>query len=354
MAAVDSQCREVDGFARGDLGGDVPRLRTWVDAGQSRSIHFEPGWLVLAGLFYLAGLVACGRFFELILRSSATPVRLLPALCAYLVSHLGKYVPGKAMVVIIRAGMVVPFGARASTAAIATFYETLVMMASGGLIAAVGFALAAGSGMSVGLDAIHVRLPLWGPVVLPLYRLDACAGLGMGLVFVVVTVPGGIRPAGGPGKPPNPRGRPRGDASIHGPADGAGSFVDVGRLDLAGLEPGRGRACLRSRWYGFADRPGPRARCDRQRGPGDRDRVSRGRAPGRAGSARGVLMSVLAPAIGSDQAVIASLMLRLVWVVAELAAAAIVIPFLRRPPTDGKSLGRQARFNHDQHCHSGS
>ena len=53
---------------------------------------------------------------------------------AYLVSHLGKYVPGKAMVVVMCAGMSVPFGAGAATAAIATFYETLVMMASGGLL----------------------------------------------------------------------------------------------------------------------------------------------------------------------------------------------------------------------------
>ena len=49
----------------------------------------------------------------------------MPALRAYVVSHLGKYVPGKAMVVVIRTALVVPFGARASTAAIATFYETL-------------------------------------------------------------------------------------------------------------------------------------------------------------------------------------------------------------------------------------
>ena len=219
-------------------------LRTWADLrDQSRSIHFEPGWLVGSGLLYLAGLVACGRFFELILRSSATPVRLLPALRAYLVSHLGKYVPGKAMVVIVRAGMVVPFGARASTAAIATFYETLVMMASGGLIATVGFALAAGSGRSVGSDAIHFMLPVWGRS-LPLYRLAAFAGLGTGAGVRRGNRACGIWPASGTGQPADPRGGPGGDASLHGPAHGSGSFVDVGRLDLAGLEPGRGRACL--------------------------------------------------------------------------------------------------------------
>jgi hypothetical protein len=58
--------------------------------------------------------------------------------------------------------------------------------------------------------------------------------------------------------------------------------------------------------------------------------------PGGLGVREGVLMSVLAPAIGSDQAVIASLVLRLVWVVAELVAAAILIPFFRRPSADGE------------------
>ena len=128
-----------------------------------------------------------GVFYERILQASATPVRLVPALRAYLVSHLGKYVPGKAMVVVMRAGMVVPFGARASTAAIATFYETLVMMAAGGLVAAVGFAMAAGSGR------VDLALPGWGPVELPVYRLAALSGLGLGLAFLVVVLPRGVR-----------------------------------------------------------------------------------------------------------------------------------------------------------------
>jgi uncharacterized membrane protein YbhN (UPF0104 family) len=59
--------------------------------------------------------------------------------------------------------------------------------------------------------------------------------------------------------------------------------------------------------------------------------------PGGLGVREGVLMSALAPAIGSDQAVIASLLLRLVWVAAELAAAAIVFPFFRHPASDAKS-----------------
>ena len=57
--------------------------------------------------------------------------------------------------------------------------------------------------------------------------------------------------------------------------------------------------------------------------------------PGGLGVREGVLMSALAPAIGSDQAVIASLVLRLVWVAAELVAAAILFPWFRHPPSDG-------------------
>ena len=59
--------------------------------------------------------------------------------------------------------------------------------------------------------------------------------------------------------------------------------------------------------------------------------------PGGLGVREGVLMSALAPAIGSDQAVIASLVLRLVWVAAELVAAAILFPWFRRPPSDGNA-----------------
>lgn len=148
-------------------------LRTWDDlAARGVSLRFEPGWLVASGQLYLAGLSACGVFYANILKAGATPVRLAPAVRAYLVSHLGKYVPGKAMVVVMRAGMTVPFGARASTAAIATFYETLVMMAAGGLVAAFGFGMAGDSGR------VAFSVPRWGPVELPLYRLAASRGWG--------------------------------------------------------------------------------------------------------------------------------------------------------------------------------
>ena len=59
--------------------------------------------------------------------------------------------------------------------------------------------------------------------------------------------------------------------------------------------------------------------------------------PGGLGVREGVLMSALAPALGSDRAVVAALMLRLVWVAAELAAAIVLVPLFRRPSATGDS-----------------
>ena len=165
----------------------------------------------------------------------------MPALRAYVVSHLGKYVPGKAMVVVVRAGMVVPFGARASTAAIATFYETLVMMAAGGLVAAAGFATAAGS------ERVDLELPVLGPVSLPVYGLAALLGSGAGAGVPGRGAAADLRPAGRAGQLAHPRGRSRGVAAPHGAIAGPGTPLVDGRLGAAGPEPARGGPGVRSR-----------------------------------------------------------------------------------------------------------
>jgi uncharacterized membrane protein YbhN (UPF0104 family) len=313
-------------------------LRTWTDLrDQSRSLHFESSWLIVSGLLYLAGLVACGRFFERILRSSPTPIRLFPALRAYLVSHLGKYVPGKAMVVVVRAAMVVPFGARASTAAIATFYETLVMMASGGLVAAAGFATAAGSSRTADLHAIKLTLPHWGPVTLPLYRLGAWSGLGLGLAFVFLAVPPVFSRLAGlvslpiPGVGPEVMPRFTSRLLAQGLLWTSCCWILLGLSQLAimrSFDPAGTDASIV-----FSLVPVVIASVALATVAGFVVAV----LPGGLGVREGVLMSALAPAIGSDQAVIASLLLRLVWVAAELLAAAIVFPLFRQPRADAGS-----------------
>ncbi len=60
----------------------------------------------------------------------------LNTLRAYYIGHLGKYVPGKAMVVILRTVMVRGHRVDAAVAAVSVFFETLTMMAVGAFMAA--------------------------------------------------------------------------------------------------------------------------------------------------------------------------------------------------------------------------
>jgi len=300
--------------------------RTWNDLrAQSRPLRLEAGWLIGSGLLYLGGLTAYGLFYERILRSSPTPVQPGPALRAYLVSHLGKYVPGKAMVVVVRAGMLVPFGARASTAAIATFYETLVMMAAGGLIAAVGFAPANWS------HSIPISVSGWGSLELPLYRLAGWVGLGLGLAFLGTVVPPVFGRLAGLVSLPIPGVGPEAMPHITWRLLAQGLFWSAGGWVLLGLSQ---LAVVRA-----IDPAGATNLIARGLAPVVIASVALATVagfvvavlPGGLGVREGVLMSTLAPALGSDQAVIASLLLRLVWVAAELAAAAILFPWFRRP-----------------------
>lgn len=298
--------------------------RTWSDLNaRHEALKFELGWLAASGLLYLAGLAAYGRFFERIVHGSATPVQLGPALRAYIVSHLGKYVPGKAMVVVIRAGMLIPFGVRASSAAIATFYETLVMMAAGGLIAAAGFAAARGSEM------VAFALPAGGRLELPLYRVAALGGLGVGLALLVVTAPPVFTklvkwvslpfPAVGPDSVPCLNGRLLAQGLLWSSAGwvllGLSQLVVVRAFDPAGAHKliAYGLTATVIASVALATVAGFIVAV----------------LPGGLGVREGVLMWALAPGLGSDHAVVAALALRLVWVVAEVAAAAVLVPLYR-------------------------
>jgi hypothetical protein len=270
--------------------------RTWRDLNaHGGSLRVDPAWLAVGGLLYLAGLSACGVFYARVLQSSATPVGTAAAVRAYLISHLGKYVPGKAMVVVMRVGFSTPFGARAATAGFATFYETLVMMAAGSALAAVGLmtgprpvqlawvALAGGlaAAFLVVVDPLvfpriskllTTRFPGVGPEAQPRYTRRLLAeGLALSLLGWIlmgasqVAVVRAVEPSG--------------VAISHWPLVAAGvALATVAGFVVAVL-------------------------------------------PGGLGVREGVLMVTLAPALGNDTAVVAALALRLTWVAAEVVAA---------------------------------
>ena len=293
--------------------------RVWSNLeGHDFALAVNPARLVSSGLLYLAGLSCCGAFYASILRASPTPIGLGPALRAYLVSHLGKYVPGKAMVVVMRAGMSVPFGARATTAAIATFYETLVMMASGSVVAAVVFAQAG--------DSPPIRMPMLGggTVEVPVDRAAVLLALGLAACFLTIVAPPVFRrlarlvadPIAGAEAEVVPRLSP--GLLVRGLIGTTAGWVLMG---LSQLEA----ACAFS--------PAPSSRVVELL-PIAVASVALATVagfavpvlPGGLGVREGVLMYTLGPALGDRLAVAAALALRLVWIAAELLAAAFLVP----------------------------
>lgn len=152
--------------------------RTLVEAWHQLGEHpweLRPVWLVVAGGLYLAGLLPAALFWHRVLAVLGQDAYLGETLRAYFIGHLGKYVPGKAMVVVLRTGLIHSHRVHAGVAAVSVFFETLTMMATGAFLAAAILAVwLRGHGflffVSVGLMAV-AGLPTLPPVFRRLVRL---------------------------------------------------------------------------------------------------------------------------------------------------------------------------------------
>jgi hypothetical protein len=85
---------------------------------------------------------------------------------AYFVSQLGKYVPGKAVAVLMRVGYARAAGVRTSVAAITATYETLTTIAAGAVVAAILFPLLETERSAMGWKALGL-LAIAGIPILP-------------------------------------------------------------------------------------------------------------------------------------------------------------------------------------------
>ncbi|HUY32263.1 MAG TPA: lysylphosphatidylglycerol synthase domain-containing protein [Pirellulales bacterium] len=90
-----------------------------------------PAWLVLAAGLSVLGMLPPGLFWHRLLVMLGQPAQRGEALRAYYIGHLGKYAPGKAMVIVLRAGLLRAGGTTATAATVAVFYETLTTMSAG-------------------------------------------------------------------------------------------------------------------------------------------------------------------------------------------------------------------------------
>jgi hypothetical protein len=97
----------------------------------------RPGWLVAAAAIYVAGLgMSLWFWYRLLWQLKQKPGRL-EAIRAYYFGHMGKYLPGKAWALALRAGLIKSDRVRLSTAVVTSLYEVLVTMAGALLLATV-------------------------------------------------------------------------------------------------------------------------------------------------------------------------------------------------------------------------
>jgi len=99
--------------------------------------ELRPGWIVLAIVCYLLGYFPAGVYWHIVLRKLGQRPAFYASIRAYYIGHLGKYLPGKAMVVALRAGLVRGDQVKTTVAVASVFLETLTMMAAGALISAI-------------------------------------------------------------------------------------------------------------------------------------------------------------------------------------------------------------------------
>jgi uncharacterized membrane protein YbhN (UPF0104 family) len=163
------------------------------------------------------------------------------------------------------------------------------------------------------------------------YGLAAVSGLGLGLAFLTLVLPPVFRRLAGlvsspiPGVGPDALPRLDGRLLMHGLLWSAVGWLLLGLSQVAvvrAFDPEGARALAA---------PGPVLVVVASVALATIAGFVVAVLPGGLGVREGVLMSALTPALGSEHAVVAALMLRMVWVVAELAAAAVLVPIYRRP-----------------------
>lgn len=158
-----------------------------------RPLELKAVPLVLSGVLYLACHTLWATFWWLLLRNQRVPASWAVALKGYFVSQLGKYVPGKAWVIVMRVAILRHVAPSRAVVALTGVYETLTSMAAGAMVAAAlapfladrgdglfagrGWVLAAVACVPLGFVALHAlarrvgrkyapevavaRLPLW-------------------------------------------------------------------------------------------------------------------------------------------------------------------------------------------------
>lgn len=127
-------------------------------------------WLALSAAVYILANLPAGWFWWYAMLSVGQRLGFYRAFRGYVIGHLGKYVPGKALVVVMRAAFVRSETADGGIAAACVFMETFTLMASGALLAAIVLAFSFQQHLWFSLLALALAAATFGPTWPPLFR----------------------------------------------------------------------------------------------------------------------------------------------------------------------------------------
>ena len=145
------------------VGFDELRQKGWqID-------QLRPAWAILAGVLYLISQLPSGWFWRSVLIAFDQPVPLGRALRAYYIGHLGKYIPGKLMVVVLRAALLGGPAAKTPLAVMAVFYETFTTMAVSAVLALIFLLFTNTSHYDLIVSAFLLAIALTLPTVPPIF-----------------------------------------------------------------------------------------------------------------------------------------------------------------------------------------
>lgn len=123
----------------GAIAWHVGKLaREWSAQGVSlNDLRIAPAWLVLSAAAYAVAQFVFAGFWRFLLKPLGLDPENMRLVRAYTVGTLGKYIPGKAMVVVIRTALIRPLESGCFPIAVSVFFETTAAMLSGSILAGV-------------------------------------------------------------------------------------------------------------------------------------------------------------------------------------------------------------------------
>ena len=137
-------------------------FQLWESA-PKESVTIQWLWLLPAGVAYAFGWLPSVWLWRRLMHEMHQPVPLMMAIRAYYIGHVGKYVPGKALVLLIRGSLLADRGINPVLGGFPSVYKTLIFMATCAAIAIGAAPVALGNSFwSQVPDFLHaLRQPVW-------------------------------------------------------------------------------------------------------------------------------------------------------------------------------------------------